>query len=121
VSWLGEIIGFRQNDEEPSLQRTVFDFAIVPDPVFCADAKCPHCGTYAQPELIEAVEDASFKILGDLMICSDCQMLYLVVEIPILDITEPVMTRWSVPEKIYQKVSQKLGKGYFQNGQWHEL
>ena len=101
---MGEIVGFRRNDEEePSLDRTVFDFAIVPDAVFCADAKCPHCGTYAQPELIEAVEQISYVILGDLMICSDCQMLYIVVEMPVIDHPEAIMTKWSVPEKIYKK------------------
>jgi hypothetical protein len=109
VSWLGEIIGFRARDDDDkpsSLERTVFDFAIVPDEVFCADAKCPHCGSYSHPELIEPVEsmvNAYTGILGDLMICTDCQMLYLIVEAPVIKYDKPIMTRWAVPEKIYKK------------------
>jgi hypothetical protein len=107
VSWLGEVIGFRANDNErPRLQRTVFDFAIVPDPVFCADAKCPHCGSYSHPELVEYVENldgSHITLLGDLMMCTDCSMLYLIVEFPVINATEAIMTRWAVPEKIYKK------------------
>jgi hypothetical protein len=100
VSWLDELIGFKGGNE--AIEKTSFDFALVPDDVFCQDTKCPHCGDYAQPELIEPIENVEgvrVTLLGDLMMCTTCSGMYAVVEFPILPITEPIMTRWSVPKK----------------------
>jgi hypothetical protein len=113
---LGNVIGFRAHDDEvPSTMPHIFDFAIVPDAVFCNETCCPHCQSLAHPELIEPVESSSYSnvtLLGDLMMCTDCEGMYLVVESPILPITKPVMTRWSVPHQIRP--------GYYQNGKWHQ-
>lgn len=107
---MGRIFGFADNTNnpppessaEPSVQpSTEFDFAIVPEEVFINDAKCPHCGTYGHPELIEAIEARGYDILADLMICTDCAMLFAIVEQPVIPSLEPIMTRWTVPHKVY--------------------
>jgi hypothetical protein len=98
---LGNIIDFRKNDN--GLERTEFDFAIVPDAVHCENPVCPHCQSPGEAEVIEAVEAMYFETLGDLMMCLDCDGMFIIVENPFIDYDKPIMTRWSVPEKMYKK------------------
>lgn len=109
---MGNVVGFipiQKDDEEPNngLEPVVFDFAFVPDAVYCQDAVCPHCKTDEHPELYETIETVdtgrNIKMLGDLMLCLDCTMMYLVVEFPVMPSDVPVMTQWSVFERVYKK------------------
>lgn len=104
---MGEVIGFKRDDEEDILIiPNVFDFAIVPEAVFTHNPICPHCQTAAQPELMESperYEGHHLTLLGDLMICTDCNMTYLVVEFPIISHPVPIMTKWKVPHKIIRR------------------
>jgi hypothetical protein len=106
VSWLGELIGFRPNEEEQASPPHTFDFAFLSEKGFCDNPVCPQCNSMAHPELIEGIEGVDIhviQILGDLMMCTDCSFVYAVVEYPVLPVNTPIMTRWTVPEKIYKK------------------
>lgn len=73
---------------------------IVSDHYWSLDTKCPHCRSYAVPELMEAINERNYETIADLMLCTDCDGLYLVVEFPFIPFKDPIMTRWSIPDKI---------------------
>lgn len=100
---MGNVIGFNRKEEEPSVSRFECDFALVPDELFVNDPKCPHCESYAHPELIEGIDGKDIITVGDLMMCTDCEHLYLVVEKPVLEVSAPVMTKWNVPDRYFKK------------------
>ena len=102
-----------------SMAPIQFDFYIVPNEYFeLVSADCPHCQSSAHPERFESVEEIGSRLYGDIMMCSDCRQLYLVVDNPKIDISKPIMTRWSVPVKVYN-FKNKIG--YFQGGAFHEI
>lgn len=101
---MGDIINFSDRQDDLVQYRTVFNFAILSDALFCANPVCPYCEAPEQSELIETVENGkheNLSILGDLMQCTECDSPYLVVERPILPSDKPIMTTWSVPERIF--------------------
>jgi hypothetical protein len=109
VSWLGNVIGFRYDDDDREIVPTEFDFAIIPDPVFVANPICPHCQSPAHPEMVHGVEEYDsthphlLTVLGDLLMCTDCTQTFLVVEFPDIKYGAPIMTRWSVPDRLVKK------------------
>jgi hypothetical protein len=86
--------------EANEIQVREVDLPIVSDHFWSLDTKCPHCQSYAQPELIEPINERFYETVADLMLCTDCQGLFLVVEFPFLLYKNPIMTRWKIPDKI---------------------
>lgn len=104
-----------------SIAKIEFDFYVIPNEFFKhVTSDCPHCQSAAHPERFQEIDEIGSKVLGDIMMCSDCTQLYIVVDNPILNVDEPVLTKWSVPVRVY-KNNQTNKIGYFQGGTFHEI
>ena len=102
---MGEIIEIGKKGEKKIVKR-IFDLAIVPESVYIDNPVCPHCHTLYDAKVIEVIEHhaphrpSSQIIIGELLQCPDCVQFFLVMESPILNHPEPIMTKWSVPDVI---------------------
>lgn len=110
---MGEIVEFTPPGDEQGAEGSKgevhnFDFAVVPGHVYDKDSNCPHCQTMAKAEWNQEVFTPDNQLVADLMLCTDCNQTYLVVERPpMLKVKQPVMTHWKYFEPLVGDLKTK--------------
>ncbi|MDK2600785.1 hypothetical protein QO179_25135 [Bacillus stercoris] len=75
-----------------------FELILVPEYYYTNEnSNCPYCDSQNHPENIEMIGSATVNTHGDLMKCVDCNLIYYVVEYPVIPLNQPILTVWRVP------------------------
>ena len=96
---MGKVLRLHSDGKKQTL---TFDLPIVPEHVQSKRQCCPHCNSHEDnSKPVDFIEGAKIKVTGDLMGCSECEQVYLVVLKPaLLGLNEPIMTVWHVEDGI---------------------